>query len=107
MLGYGYNGFWTSRRIYEISSEYEWTIATAHSVVIDVLLNVGMLGGLFFGITIAMALFQAGRRCLQRRAAGETCVFAFAMFAIISGMFESSFSQPTGFDSFIAACGLF
>ena len=107
LLGYGYNGFWTPQRIYEISSEHEWTIATAHSVVIDVLLSVGMIGGLLFGITFAMTLYQAGRRCLQTHAAGDTYVFALAMFAIVSGVFESGFAQPAGFDTFVVACGLF
>lgn len=106
LLGYGYNGFWTPARIYDISSEHEWTIATAHSVFIDVLLNVGVIGGLLFGIGVAMALFLAGRRCLRTRGSGDTFVFALATFGLVSGMLESGFAQPTGFDAFVAACGL-
>jgi len=106
LLGYGYNGFWTPQRIQEISNEHEWTIATAHSVFIDVLLNVGILGGLFFGIAISLAIFQAAGRCARGGASGDAFVFALAMFALVSGMFESGFAQPTGFDAFIVACGL-
>jgi len=106
LLGYGYNGFWTPARIYEISSEHEWTIATAHSVFIDVLLNVGLVGATFFTIAVLVALFHAGRRCLQTRHSGDAFIFSVALLAIVSSVFESGFAQPVGFDSFVAACGL-
>lgn len=106
LLGHGYSGFWTPTRIYEIAGDHEWAPTSAHSVFLEVLLNVGIIGGLFFGIAIAMALVQAGRRCIQTHAPGDAFVFAVAMFGLISGIFESGFAQPTGFDTFVAACGL-
>ncbi len=106
LLGYGYHGFWSPQRIFEVSIEQEWTIATAHSVFIDVLLGVGLVGGAFLGLGLALAMGRVARRCLTTGDATDGFLFSLVVFALVSACFESSVAQPTSFDAFVIACAV-
>jgi len=54
LLGYGYHGFWTPDRVYEMSLEQEWTVPNAHSTYLDVVLNTGLLGGAVLGFCLVV-----------------------------------------------------
>jgi O-antigen ligase len=106
LLGYGYQGFWTPDRIYEVSLEQEWTVPTAHSTFLDVVLSTGLLGGTFFALGVLVAFRRTIKRCLETAAPTDCFVFAAIVYAFIGAIFESSFSQPNGFEPFITGVAL-
>ena len=106
LLGYGYHGFWTGERIYEISTQQEWTVPTAHSGYLDIVLSLGLLGGVLFASVICIALRHAAARCLATGANGGGFAFSMIVFAMASAVFESGFLQPSSFDAFVAACAV-
>lgn len=106
LLGYGYQGFWTPDRIYEVSLEQEWTVPSAHSAFLDVLLHTGLLGGTIFGLGIVVTFRRTSRRCLETAAPADCFVLAALVYAFIGAMFESGFSQPNGFETFITGAAL-
>ncbi len=106
LLGYGYQGFWTPDRIYEVSIEQEWTVPSAHSAFLDVVLNTGLLGAAIFGVGVIVAFRRVIRRCLETSAPTDCFVFAAIVYAFIGAIFESGFSQPNGFESFITGVAL-
>lgn len=107
VLGYGYHGFWTPDRIVEISIEQEWTVPSAHSAFIDVLLSVGFVGAFFLGPGLLIAFWRATSACLRTKSPAHVFVLSVMFFALLTSVFESGFAQPVSFDAFIAACGLF
>lgn len=106
LLGYGYQGFWTPDRIYEVSLEQEWTVPSAHSTFLDVLLNTGVLGMMVFALGILVTFRRVIRRCLETRTPADCFVFAALVYAFIGSIFESGYSQPNGFEPFITGVAL-
>jgi O-antigen ligase len=106
LLGYGYQGFWTPDRIYEVSLEQEWTVPSAHSTFVDVLLNTGLLGAMLFVLGMAVTFRRVIKRCLETTAPTDCFVFAALVYALIESIFESGFSQPNGFEPFITGVAL-
>ncbi|MBC8355945.1 MAG: O-antigen ligase family protein [Planctomycetes bacterium] len=106
MLGFGYQGFWTPDRIYEVSLEQEWTVPSAHSVFLDVLLSTGLVGATIFGLGTIVAFRRITQHCLQTADPTDGFVFAAFVYAMIGGIFESGFSQPNGFEPFITGVAL-
>lgn len=107
ILGYGYHGYWTPNRIVDVSVEQEWTVPSAHSAFLDVLLSVGLVGGFVLGLGLLLALRRAVSTCVRTHFPSHTFVLSVLFFALASSLFESGFAQPNSFDAFIAACGLF
>lgn len=106
LLGYGYQGFWSSDRIYEVSIEQEWTVPTAHSTFLDVLLNTGLFGAAIFCLGIVVTFRRVIRCCLETMSATDSFVFAALVYAFIVAIFESGFCQPNGFEPFIIGVAL-
>ena len=106
LLGYGYHGFWTPDRIYEVSLEQEWTVPTAHSVLLDVVLSTGLLGGTIFVFGVLVTCRRTATRCLETNAPTDGFVFALFVYAFVGSIFESGFSQPNGFEPFITGTAL-
>ncbi len=106
LLGYGYQGFWTETRHYEVSLDNDWAPASAHSTPMEVLLNTGLLGGFIFALGVLASFRIVIKRCLETKAPTNVMVFAFLVYALIGSCFESSLSQPGGFESFITGVAL-
>ncbi|MEO8493993.1 MAG: O-antigen ligase family protein [Planctomycetota bacterium] len=106
LLGYGYQAFWTSDRIYEVSLEEEWTVPNAHSVFLEVLLSTGLVGGTVLGLGVLIIGCQIAARCRQTATATDGFVVALSVYAVIAAIFESGFAQPNGFEPFIVGVGL-
>ncbi len=107
ILGYGYQGFWTPQRVYEVSLEQGWTIPSAHSLVLEVLLGTGFVGGLLFALGLVVVFVQTARICLQSERADTLFVFAALIFSMFGGIFESGFADPGGFETFITGAAVF
>lgn len=106
LTGYGYQGFWTPDHIFLVSNEFDWTIPNAHSVIVDLLLNVGVLGAVCLITGLLSGMLKVVHQC--RRTGTPAACFACAMgiFALVSALFESGMEDPTAFDSFFVTAAL-
>jgi len=63
-LGYGYGSFWTPKRLAEIPLGQGWVFASAHSGYIEMLLGLGIIGGMAYlsilitGITKSISFYK-------------------------------------------------
>jgi exopolysaccharide production protein ExoQ len=105
-LGYGYQTFWSSERIGNLSQSVQWTVSNGHSALLDTLLDLGLIGGALYLIGVITGLRHVSRQYFASRDAG--CAFLLLLFAgrAAIGMLESAFLTPTNFVSFILVCGL-
>jgi exopolysaccharide production protein ExoQ len=71
LLGWGYWGFWSPDNpvAAEISVVVQWAVPEAHNALLEILLNVGVLGAAFFVFLIVRNIWFA-LRCLRTPAAG-------------------------------------
>jgi exopolysaccharide production protein ExoQ len=65
LLGWGYNAFWSfaNPAALEISNAVHWTVPQAHNGLLEILLNVGVVGAVFFFFLLARNI-GLGLRCL-------------------------------------------
>jgi O-antigen ligase len=88
VLGYGYAGFWTIRRIDDLSSDQGWPMTGAHSGYVETLLAFGWTGAILHTLTLLICM-AAGIR-LFRRTGDYTSflVAAFCLTYLIGGLTE-------------------
>ena len=94
LLGYGFDGFWSAKRIDIISEELQWPINQGHSAYLDQLLTLGLPGAVLYGFLLLSCLYA----CAMRFIRGETCYGAPAallLFVLISNFTESINVLPT------------
>lgn len=89
-LGYGFDGFWTERRITEISSSENWGVVEAHSAYLECLLGLG-----FIGLAAYIAVLVGGiSRSFALQRATQHSEFGFAgaflVFYAADGVLESA-----------------
>lgn len=105
LQGYGYRSFWIPRNINNISNELFWGISSAHSVYLETLLGVGLIG---LGLLLALTLGGGLRSFFLWKQTGDTGVAFFVsllVYGAIDGLLESSFTAPS-FLTWLAGCGL-
>lgn len=86
ITGYGYEGFWSARRIASIMKSQNWTMQNAHNSYLEVLLQLGIVGlvlAVWFLIASLVSLNNAYR---ITRSPG----FAFAFGLVVYGMANST-----------------
>ncbi len=44
LTGYGYNGFWTEDRAWDLTDTQGWVLASSHSMYLETVLNLGLVG---------------------------------------------------------------
>ncbi len=101
VLGYGFNGFWTPDRVTQISESQGWGLGSAHSIYIDLLLNLGMVGLLGFIMVIVTAMLRARWALTQTGDRGYAFLLAFLVFYSLHGLLESIFINP-GYAAFMS-----
>ncbi|MEN0110471.1 MAG: O-antigen ligase family protein, partial [Planctomycetota bacterium] len=85
VLGYGYEGFWTPKRIAAIMKSQNWTVQNAHNSYFEVMLQLG-----FVGLVLAVwLLFGALRLTTQAFDRTRDAGYAFAAGVIVLGMANS------------------
>ncbi|MCC6152764.1 MAG: O-antigen ligase family protein [Candidatus Hydrogenedentes bacterium] len=94
-LGYGYGSFFTLEHIREISNRQGWPIAECHSVFLEVLLGLGLVGML----TYTVIQFIGMGRAFQYFRATQDPHFAFLggllLLGVVGGLSESTLLVPT------------
>jgi exopolysaccharide production protein ExoQ len=105
LLGYGYGGFWTPRRVEQFSSMFDWTFMHSHSAYLETLLNVGVIG-LVLGLTVVIGtLVSASRSFRVSGNQGYHFVTALLVFALVHGFLDGSFARD-GFETFVGALAI-
>ncbi len=104
-LGYGYRSFWVPKNINDISNELFWGISSAHSIYLETILSVGLIGFVLWIVwTVSVGMHALS---VRKRTGGMGVAYLLAMlvYASIDGMLESSFVAPS-FLTWVAGCGL-
>jgi exopolysaccharide production protein ExoQ len=103
--GYGFNSFWTSDQIDEISESQSWAISVAHSTYLDLTLGIGLIGAGLWVVVVAMGLLSAARRQVSSPSIGFAFIGVLLTFGLLHGVLESAFANP-GFVPLLALAGL-
>lgn len=97
--GSGYGAFWDSKMIQRNSEIFLWEITHAHSVFLEALLNLGIIGLAVYVTILVSTLLIAAKATLYTRKAEFQLVFTVTLFALIHGIAEASF-YSLGFESY-------
>ena len=92
--GYGYQGFWNSVHIKELSAMQGWAVYGSHSVYIELLLGVGIVGMVTYVLILIVGI---KRSFLYHRASGQTSyafIGALLIFCALNGLMEGAFFEP-------------
>jgi oligosaccharide repeat unit polymerase len=103
LVGHGYNSFWTVDHIREVSDVQEWSISTAHSSYLDLLLNIGAVGAFFCLASIVAAFFLAIRLERRRPGGGYGLIAAVLLYGLAAGLFETTFGMSWFWQFFVLA----
>ncbi len=100
VLGYGYGAFWSGDRIEDVSQAVGWPTAGAHSMYLDVALEVGAVGlGLLMAIFVK-AFNISRRRWFSGGDAGYAFFCGVFVMVLMNGFLESIF-LAAGFVLFV------
>ena len=99
ILGYGFGGFWSAKRIEDISEEQQWPINQAHSAYIEEALDLGFPGALLYAVALLTCLIVCTLRYFRDDDAFGIWA-AILLFVTING-FAEALSLPPGFLSFV------
>ena len=92
--GYGYQCFWNPRHIHEISTMQGWQVYGSHSVYVQLLLGVGIVGMVTYVLILIIGIV---RSFLNYRACGRTgyaFIGALLVFCALDGLMEGAFFEP-------------
>jgi O-antigen ligase len=95
LLGYGYGAFWTGERVYELSAILNWEFNHAHSVYLETMLNLGGVGLALGLLMTVVAIHRAALAARQTFDPGFVFTLAWLGFAVLHGVLESAFVQPS------------
>jgi len=93
ILGYGYNGFWIPRHIYDISIAHGWVPGGSHCAYIDILLDLGIVGMLVFILIFIIGIRQSFVFNKSSSNDGYQFFIVLLIFSILSGLFYSVISR--------------
>jgi len=105
LTGYGYRSFWTPAMINDVSDELYWGISSSHSVYLEALLSVGLVGVLLLGFSIVTAAVRSYLLWMQTSDIGFAFGAGIFLYGAIDGAMESGFFSPS-FMTWIAGCCL-
>jgi len=103
--GYGFNSFWVARHIQEFSSTVGIGLIGAHSVYLDLLLNVGLVGAVTFVLILSFGIRNAFSYYKRTKDSRYGFLFMLLTFCGIQGLLESGVIQMSSLDSFLLICG--
>jgi O-antigen ligase len=101
ILGYGFGGFWSAKRIEDISEEQQWPINQAHSAYIEEALDLGFPGAFLYTAALFTCLIVCTLRYFRYQDSFGVWA-AILVFIAING-FAEALSLPPGFLSFVVS----
>ena len=92
LLGYGYEGFWRGMTSpgYTVWKAVGWPAPNAHNGFLDMLLAVGLLGGILFAISFVLNLLKIFLRVQVTKDVCAICPVLALVFLIISNTTETA-----------------
>ena len=94
VTGYGYGGFWTNRRLAEVTMNQGWVFGTAHSDYIDIALNLGLIGALLYCLVIFIAAIGSFNLYRKAISVGHGFSFILIIWFVANSLFSSMGIQP-------------
>jgi exopolysaccharide production protein ExoQ len=106
LLGYGYGAFWLKDSLPAkfIRAETQWLVPSAHNGWIDVLVQVGWIGGALTALTVLAAVLAAALRGWRLQDGGWTVAFLAAF--VIRSLSESVLISQNSLDWALFAAAL-
>ena len=89
LTGYGYESFWTNKRIEAVSDELEWPLREAHSTFVDTLLSVGLVGMAAFLGAVLLGVRRAAAAYRETGDAGYALTFCLLIACLVDACLES------------------
>jgi exopolysaccharide production protein ExoQ len=105
LTGFGFGAFWSPNHIYDISESQTWAVASSHSTYVDLLLNVGLIGGILFLGATAFATIRLARLEIQQPRTGYGFMAILVIYVLCAGLMETTVSLGW-FLSFFAMGGI-
>jgi exopolysaccharide production protein ExoQ len=91
IFGYGYGGYWTPQRVWDYLREVDWQISHVHSVYLETMLNIGVVG-LAIGLLIMVATIWSAMKSYRCTSdVGYAFIFATLAFALVHGLLDANF----------------
>lgn len=106
VTGFGHDSFWTAAKTSTISRITGYTISEAHSVYIEIALNLGLVGASLFLFSLGVALVRwlgVGRTRLGRYPAEAAFSASYLTVLFVHGLAESTMAHAQ-FCTFVAFC---
>ncbi len=101
-IGYGYGAFWTTDQMQRLEDELGWYPGHAHSVYLQTILDVGLIGLSFF-LLLALACLERARKLIRTtQDPAFYFVFGFLAAGFVDGLVEVSFVYPRGLGLLVA-----
>lgn len=105
-IGLGYN--FTAAPAFTSDFIAKFNNTNVHNAYIDLLINLGIVGVVLFGLVVVLALFAAWRQPMTGEADDLRCICSMALLAcLICGMSEVLITQPLGPQSILLMLSLF
>jgi O-antigen ligase len=95
LIGAGFESFWTPQRIVEISSIHNWGINQAHSVYIEHLVSLGLIGLLLWCSLVFLALFASAQHYMSEHRHSMLWIAGQIAYCIIHGLNEAINMLPS------------
>jgi O-antigen ligase len=91
MLGYGYGGYWSTRRVEDFAQMFYWEPPNGHSIYIDSLVETGPVGLVLLVSTLLAMMFAGIFQSPRTRETSHLFVVGLSALIAIHGLAESSF----------------
>jgi O-antigen ligase len=105
LTGYGYRSFWTPAMINNVSDELYWGISSSHSVYLEALLGIGLIGLALCLLSVSAATMRSFWLWMRTSEIGFAFAAGLFVYGAIDGVMESGFFAPS-FLTWIAGCCL-
>jgi exopolysaccharide production protein ExoQ len=91
ILGFGYGGYWTTKRVEDFAQMFYWEPPNGHSIYIDAMVEVGLIGFVLLVGALLATNFASLVTYFKNRDSSHLFVIGILNLAVIHGLTESSF----------------
>jgi exopolysaccharide production protein ExoQ len=101
--GLGYGAYWLPGKTEDIGDEVQWYPRHAHSAYLELIVNVGLVGLLLVGSTVAFGMQRAALLSAETGFPEYRMYFAFLAAGLVNGLAEAAFVLPRDIGLFMGA----
>ncbi len=105
-VGVGYDGFWTPKRIEDISWELGWSISSVHSEYIELVLGVGIVGLLLYLLAQGGSILWFWIRYYRLGHGGDAMILGLLLIGAVQGFMETGYLHPYALVPFLTLTGM-